>query len=133
MSIQPFPLIEAAFTEVVETLYAPAQGNTGGDLSYNGTDALYVMIGLVPGAGSTDQTSGSWAIDVDVFAPSYAAAMSASLALESALLTGRFVAANTGMILDNVYQNSAPAERPWADDNSFRVGATYVVTARRSG
>lgn len=131
MPINPFPLIEVAVKDVIEQKYPLSDGKVGGDLSYESGQDLYVFVGLVPGSGSTDETTGEWAVDIEVFAPSYASAMTHSLALEALLLPGRH--ATSSMILDNVYQNTSPSERPWDDDSVFRVGATYVFTGRRSG
>lgn len=128
MTAKPFAMVEMAVKEIVER-YEPAQGNVGGDLSYAGKD-LYVWIGLVPG-GSTTEIDGEWTVDIDVFAPSYGAAMQAALDLEPVLLARRHVTAT--MRLDGTYQNEGPAERPWDDETVFRIGATYTFTARRTG
>lgn len=126
--VNPFPMIEMALKELIEAKYEPAEGHTGGDLSYSGEE-LYVWLGLVPG-GSSDEIEGDWIVDVDCFAPSYAAAMQAALDLEAVLLVRRHVTST--MRLDNTYQNASPAERPWDDETAFRVGATYTFTARRA-
>lgn len=130
--ISAFGLIEKAAKYIIEQGYAPALDNVGGDLSYDGVSHLYVWIGLIPGSGSTDATEGSWAMDIDCFAPSYAEAMRAALDIEALLLTpgGR----NTPeMIVDSVTENASPGEVPWEDDNVYRISATYVLSARRSG
>ena len=131
MTIQPFPLIELAVKELIEAKYPAAAGKVGGDLSYRRGDALYVFVGLVPGGGSTDNTTGQWTVDIDVLAPSYATAMTHALALEALLIPGRH--STSIMRLDSVFQNSAPSERPWDDESAYRIGSTYVFTARRSG
>lgn len=127
--MNPFPMIERAVLEMVQT-YPPALGKAGGDPDFQpGTD-LYVMIGLVGGA--TDEVEGDWAVDIDCFSSSYAGAMDAALALEATLLGRRLWRTET-MLLDRVTQNEAPAERPWEDESTYRVGATYSFVARRSG
>lgn len=131
MTIKPFDLIEMAVKELIEAKYPAAEGKVGGDLSYTSDQDLYVWIGLIPGGGSADQIEGTWAVDIDTFAPSYAAAMTHALALEAMLLPGRHV--TDSMRVDNVYQNAAPAEVPWDDEGAFRISATYVFTARRPG
>lgn len=128
----PFPMVERAVKELIEAKYEPALGKVGGDLSYEAGDGLYVWISLIPG-GSSDQVYGEWVLDIDTFGDSYGDAMTAALALEAALVGPRHV--TSVMRLDNCYQNpgSGPAERPWDDESVFRIGATYVFTARRSG
>ncbi len=127
----PFALVEIALKDLIEDIYAPASGRVGGDLSYDGEAELYVFIGLVPGGGRTNQIEGEWAVDIDCFSPTYGQAMEHALALEALLLRGRFPGAD--MIIDSVFQNESPSERPWEDENVARVGATYVFSARRSG
>lgn len=129
--MQPFPMIERAVKALIETKYAEADGRVIGDLSYVAGDGFRVWIGLVPGGGGSDQVEGEWVVDVDVFAETYTEAMGRSLMLETHLIGARHV--TEVMRIDNVYQNEAPSERPWDDEQSFRVGATYTFTARRSG
>jgi hypothetical protein len=129
VTINPFPLVEMAVKEVIETGYEPAEGKVGGDLSYATGQDLYVWLALVPG-GSTDELEGEWNLDIDVFADTYAGAMGHALALEAVLLKRRH--ATSVMRLDRTYQNEAPVERPWDDDSVYRVGATYTFTARRT-
>lgn len=129
MTMQPFGMVEKAVREIIER-YEPAQGNVGGDLSYSGKP-LYVWLGMVPGGGRTDELEGEWTIDIDCFAPTYGAAMKAALDLEAVLLARRHV--TSVMRIDRTYQNSAPAQRPWDDEATFRIGATYTFTARRTG
>lgn len=127
--LAPFAMVEKAVQELIEAKYAPAAGNTGGDLAYDGSSPLYVWIGLM--TGSTTEIDGSWVVDVDCFATSYGAAMRAALDLEAILLGRRHVTST--MRLDSSSQNESPVERPWDDENVYRVGATYVFTARRTG
>ena len=126
----PFPLVEVAIKELIETLLPSLLGKVGGDLSYEPGDGTYVWIGLVPG-GSTDRVDGQWIVDIDVFGDGYAAAMNNALAIEANLVGPHHV--TSVMRLDNVYQNSGPSERPWDDESVYRIGATYVFTARRTG
>lgn len=132
MTIQPFGLIELAVKELIEAKYAPATGKVGGDLSYTSDQSLYVWIGLIPGAGTADEINGTWAVDIDVFGTSYKTAMDHALALEAMLLAPGGHLTPT-MRVDRVLQNSSPSEGPWDDDSVFRISATYVFTARRSG
>lgn len=128
----PFPMIEKAVKELIVALMADVEDtNVGGDLSYDATtDDFYIWLGLVGGAG--DDLGGEWIVDIDVFDTHYAQAMQRCLDLE-ALLLKRGGHRTSLMRFDRVYQNETPLERPWDDESAFRVGATYVFTARRSG
>lgn len=128
MSASPFPMIESAVRELIETEYPGMAGRIGGDLRYEAGSGPYVWIGLIPG-GSANQIEGDWVLDIDVFADHYGSAMGFALDLEAALVGPRHV--TSVMMIDNCYQNTGPAERPWDDERVFRVGATYVFTARR--
>lgn len=128
--MQPFPMIEKAVKALIETKYAEADGKVIGDLSFTPGDGFRIWLGLVPGGGS-GEVDGEWVVDVDVFADTYNEAMGRSLMLETHLIGARHV--TEVMRIDNCYQNEAPSERPWADEQSFRAGATYTFTARRSG
>jgi hypothetical protein len=126
--IQPFALVEVAIKELIESKYEPAAGKVGGDPGFEpSTVDLFVEISLVFGA--TDPTTGEWTVDIDCYGRDYAATMQHALNLEAVLIGPRHVTET--MRIDNVYQNEAPAERPWDDDGVFRIGATYVFTARR--
>ena len=130
MTVTPFPMIERALKELIVQRYPAAEGRLGGDLSFESGDGLYVWYALV--GGSSDQIEGEWIVDIDVFGDSYGAAMDAALALEAGLL-GKTYARTELMRIDNISQNEVPVERPWDDELVFRIGATYVFTARRTG
>lgn len=127
---EAFPLVESAIKELIEDEMSGATGNVGGDLAYDGTQDFYVWIGLIPG-GVSDQIEGEWNVDIDVFGTNYAETVGRANQLEAILVGPRHV--TSVMRIDNCYQNSGPAERPWDDDTVYRIGATYVFTARRSG
>lgn len=127
-----FGMIEKAVAQIIETRMPDTEGKVGGDLSYDASvDDLFIWVALIPGAGVSD-LEGQWAVDIDIFAKTYSQAMRRSLDLEP-ILTARGGHRTTEMLIDNVTQNEYPAERPWDDESSSRVGATYVFTARRSG
>lgn len=128
MSINPFPIVQKALKELIETRYEPAQDKVGGDLSYTRDQDLYVWIGLI--RGSTTEIDGEWSVDVDVFGTDWNATMGHALALEAILLERRHV--TSVMRLDRTHQNESPADRPWDDDEVYRIGATYTFTARRT-
>ena len=126
----PFPSIEQAVKDLISLTYPPAANKIGGDYRFQAGQDLYVWLSLVPG-GSTDRVNGTWTLDVDIFGATYGGTMAHALALEAAILGPLRPTAT--MVIDNVYQNIAPSQRPWEDDSVFRIGATYVFTARRSG
>lgn len=128
----PFPMIERAVKALLETQFDITDDtHVGGDLSYDASDDYYIWIGIVPG-GRSSEIDGTWVIDIDVFDSHYSQAMDLCLQIEAFLLRSGGHRTPT-MRLDNVYQNEGPAERPWDDESAFRIGATYVFTARRSG
>lgn len=130
-SLRPFPMIEKALKELLATKLEIPAASVGGDLSFDASvDDFYVWLGLV--SGQTTAVDGYWTIDIDVFDQHYAQAMTRALAIEAALL-GRGGHRTSLMRLDNVSQNEVPMERPWEDDNAYRIGATYTFVARRSG
>jgi len=128
---KPFPMVEKALKELLSTKMEIPTTSVGGDLSFDAsTDDYYVWLGLV--GGQATEIDGLWTVDIDVFDQHYSQAMTRALAIEAMLLT-RGGHRTTIMRLDNVSQNEIPMERPWEDDNAFRIGATYTFVARRSG
>ena len=130
MSIQPFGSVELAARELIMDILEIPKERVRGDMSYVKGQPFHAWFGLVPG-GSTNETQGEWVLDIDIFDDDYTDAMDQALKLEAGLIGSRKV--TSVMRIDNVYQNEGPAERPTADDKVFRIGATYVFTARRSG
>lgn len=131
-STNPFGMIEKAVKQAIIAKMPDAEGKVGGDLSYDvATDDFYIWIGLIPGGGN-GEIFGQWAVDIDVFAKTYSAAMRRALLLEAIFVT-RGGHRTAEMRIDGVTQNEIPSERPWDDESSSRVGATYVFTARRPG
>jgi hypothetical protein len=132
VSTRAFGMIEKAVRQAIVAKMPDADGHVGGDLSYDvAEDDFYIWIGLIPGIG-VDEIYGQWTVDIDVFARTYSQAMRRALDLEAIFVT-RGGHRTPEMRIDNVYQNETPAERPWDDESSSRIGATYVFTARRPG
>lgn len=127
---KPFGLIELALQQLIEDRLEGAQGKVGGDLSYDASQDFYVWIGLVPGGGSSNEIEGEWTVDIAVFGTNYIETMRRALDLEAALVGPRHRTAE--MRIDNCYVNTLPTERPWDDENVYRIEATYVFTARRA-
>lgn len=95
-------------------------------------DTVYIEISTTPG-GHSDQIQGWAVLDIDCYARDYDTAESAAFDVEALLLGYPHVVEVGGrtVVIDSVEQNIGPADRPWEDDSVYRIGATYVITARR--
>lgn len=124
--IQAFKPIEKTVKALIE---AAIPGVTvRGDLGVQPGD---VFVSQIPGSGSSDEVSGSWAVDIDFFGTSWAETMQRALDLEAYLVGARgFI--HDGQRIDRVYVNASPADRPWDEDRVFRIGGTYFIRARRA-
>lgn len=128
-TVKPFGMVELGVRQVLVNAGAdPAL--VGGDFRYEGGPA-YIRLELTD--SDTDRLEGDFAIDVEVFAEDYVTAISRSLDLEALLLGYPHVVQVEGYkwVFDRVFQNVGPRSLPWEDDGVERVGATYVLTARR--
>jgi hypothetical protein len=132
--IKPFGSIELAVRELLlanVTDATPEQ--VDGDFAYDpATMPFFIRIDKVPGT-STDRFGGDFAIDVEVFGVNYLEVESQALDIEALLLGYPHVVrvGDLTWVFDEVTQNSSPNELPWEDDEVTRLGATYVITARR--
>lgn len=133
MSEQPFGMIEIALRELIMRFDTDAtESHVDNAPSYDpATQDFFYWIALIPGSTS-GEIEGRWTVDIDILDTNYGSAMRRALALEPALLRRGGHRTNE-MLIDSVFQNEGPAERPWEDDGTYRVGATYVFTARRPG
>lgn len=86
-------------------------------------------------ASSTDSFSGDFTVDLEVFSQDYLKAEGISLDIEALMLAhGYHVVITDGRrwVFDDVSQNDGVADLPWdGDDDTYRLGATYVLTSRR--
>ena len=137
LTIKPFPPFELFVKQLlvdnltIDAAPVPA-GAVGGDLSYDpDTDDYYIRIERF--AGSTDRFGGSFVFDLEVFGKDWRETESRAAACEALLLGYPFVVEVDGqtMVFDSVFQNVGVGELPWEDDRVSRLGATYVITARR--
>lgn len=128
----PFKPIDRTIKALITAKLSGATGKVGADLSYTASQDFYVWIGLIPGASSSDRTSGYWTADIDVFGTDYLETMQRALDLEAILLNARGFR-HDGQQIDVVFQSSAPGEIPWDDDKVYRISATYTFSARRAG
>jgi hypothetical protein len=96
------------------------------------TDPWYIRIDRVPG-GRTGPLEGYDVIDLEVFSTNYLLAESVAFALEALVLGYPWVVEvdDRKVIIDSVTQNVGVADFPWEDDSVYRLGATYVLAARR--
>jgi hypothetical protein len=125
--MQPFPPVIRTTKNMLEALYTEAANHVTGELDFVSGDGWKIYIGLV--GGSADQIEGTWTVDIDILADSWNDAMDRSLDIEAAIVGPRRRAGT--ILVDNVYQNETPVDRPWSDEAVSRVGATYTITARR--
>lgn len=138
--ITPFGSIELAVRALILEHFEPLQaldpaeraGRVGGDLDFDvDDDEIYIRIDKV--GGSSDRFEGTFAVDIEVFGSDYLATESHALDLEALLLGYPHVVEVGGrkVVFDEVSQNTLPDDLPWEDDRVTRLGATYVITARR--
>jgi hypothetical protein len=82
----------------------------------------------------TSRLEGQFTFDIEVFGPADTSdAESVSSGIEALVLGYPHVVEVDGVkfVFDTVSQNSGPTELPWEDEAVTRLGATYVITARR--
>lgn len=105
----------------------------GGDFDFQpATMNFYIRIDKVPG-GRADIHEGTFVFDVEVFSQDYLLAESVAFAIETLALGYPHVVEveDRKVVFDDVTQNVGVADLPWEDDSTYRLGATYVITARR--
>ena len=139
-TVKPFGSIETALKALLLAKYPPlvdlgsaAAARVGGDLAYDAaTMDFYIRLDKVPG-GRNDRFGGAFIVDVEVFGVNYLETESRSLDIEALLLGYPHVVevGDKTWVFDTVSQNTGPDDLPWEDDEVSRLGATYVITARR--
>lgn len=133
---RPFTSMERALMTLLVRDFEGLEGSdarVGGDFAFDPASMdWYIRIDKVPG-GRSDRFGGTFIIDLEVFSQSYATAESVSFALEALVLRYPHVVEVDGrkVVFDEVSQNVGVADLPWGADNVYRLGATYVITARR--
>lgn len=137
MTVKPFSRIERSLLLLLVQKYPGLEGSdawVGGDFAYDAaTMPWYIRIDKVPG-GATDRLEGDFIIDLEVFSNDYDQAESVAFDLEALALGYPHVVEVDGrrVVFDSVVQNVGVADLPWEDDSTYRLGATYVITARRA-
>lgn len=140
-TMKPFSSIEIAMMALIERDGLVVDGvdtpvpdpQVGGDFAYDPeTMPWYIRIDKVPG-GSSDRLQGDFVLDLEVFGADYLLTESVAFALEALVLGYPHVVevGDRKVVFDDVTQNSGVADLPWEDDSTYRLGATYVITARR--
>jgi hypothetical protein len=139
--IPSFGSIEEAVKAFLLANYQPlvdlgedADVHVGGDLSFEAGDGWFIRIDKA--FGRTDRFGGDFVVDIEVFGDSsegYYGTESRALDIEALMLGYPHVVEVEGrkVVFDEVSQNALPDELPWEDDTVTRLGATYVITARR--
>lgn len=79
--------------------------------------------------GSGDRITDVQRIDVEVYATTYASAMSIGRQIEQTLISGPILSA--GVVLDRVETEVGPHEAPYPDERMRLVAATYRASVRR--
>jgi hypothetical protein len=103
----------------------------GGDYSYNAGDGMYFRIEKT--TSNSDRFGGTFVLDIETWGDDYLGTESRAMDID-ALLLGYPHVVEVGAqtwVFDTVSQNTGPQELPWEDDAVSRLGATYVITARR--
>lgn len=138
--IKPFTSMESALMALLLRDFVfgsdPLSENDsriGGDFGYD-PEAMpwYIRLDQVPG-GSSNRFEGDFIIDIEVFGADYLLTESVAFALEALILEYPHVVEveDRKVVFDSVTQNAGVADLPWDDDSTSRLGATYVITARR--
>jgi hypothetical protein len=139
--VKPFGSIERAVKAFLLTYYQPlaaldpedADLRVDGDLAFDpAATPWYIRVDKVPGSRAT-RFEGDFVIDVEVFGTNYIETESHALDIEALFLGYPHVVEVEGQkwVFDTVSQNTGPDDLPWESDEVSRLGATYVITARR--
>ena len=88
---------------------------------------IFARISLV--TGEDDTVTDYSVVDIDVFADSRATAYASSEEIR-ARFSGRSHRVGN-VVLDRVRTEEKPRRLPWQDENTWRYGATYRISARR--
>lgn len=139
MTIKPWPSIERGVRNLLLAKYgelaamdpAAAEQLVGGDDAFDGTQDFYIKIFRV--GGRSDQIGGYFIVDIEVFGTDYLQTDSRLSAIDAVVLGYPHVVEveDRTWVFDSVTQTAGPQALPWEDDAVTRLGATYVITARR--
>lgn len=119
------------FVDITALAEPYRDARVGGDLSFTTGDGWYIRVGeVIP---SSDRIGGSFTFDLEIFGDDYLDTDSRASRLDALVLGYPHVVEveDRTWVFDTVSQNTGPRELPWEDDEVTRLGATYVITARR--
>lgn len=124
-------LLETSLPDITGLPEADRDGRVGGDFSFERKDGWYIRLGLID--STSDRIGGQFVFDLEVWGDDYADAESRANRVDALILGYPHVVEvdDYKWVFDTVSQNTGPRELPWEDDEVTRLGATYVITARR--
>ena len=134
--LRPLTSMERAILALLVERLPELEGSdvqVGGDFAFDPTTMdFYIRIDRIPG-GSANRLEGSFVVDIEVFSRDYLRAESLALSVEALVLgyRGGVRVGDRKVVIDTVTQNVGVADLPWEDEGTARLGATYVITARR--
>lgn len=136
-SIKPWPSLErgvknflvANFGDITELDEADRDARVGGDFAF--AEPFYIRVQLVD--SSSDRVNGTFIFDLETWGFDFLDTESRANRLDALVLGYPHVVEvdDQMWVFDTVSQNTGPRELPWEDDAVTRLGATYVITARR--
>lgn len=138
LTIPAWESIELAVKTLLLTTYQPlidlgadADTRVGGDYSYTAGEGFAFRIEKVSLSGN--RFEGFFTVDIESWGDDYLDTESRAMDIDALLLGYPHVVEVDGhkWVFDTVSQNTGPQELPWEDDAVSRLGATYVILARR--
>lgn len=119
------------FPDIADLPVDEQDGRVGGDFAFQSGQGWYIRIGLVTGA--SDRIGGDFVFDLETWGDDFLETESRANRLDALVLGYPHVVEvdDRKWVFDSVSQNTGPRELPWGDDAVTRMGATYVITARR--
>jgi hypothetical protein len=130
-TLRPFVDITDAIFGLMDQDFPTDFGGMGTSLDDVADSLPYLRAEHLGGVGGVLQRLST--VDLEVFAPTYAGAVSLSERI-SAYLLGYPRSVRLGgrlVVLDRVYETRPPVELPWDDSNIRRIASTYQISVRR--
>jgi hypothetical protein len=134
---EDYPDVESALLDWLEATYenlAPAVAGRRVDTvtppnlqDLLASDGLFFRVGLV--TGRDDGVTDFSVVDIETFANSRDAAYAGARDVRSRLTEGPHRVGT--VVLDRARTEEKPHRLPWEDENIWRFGATYRISARR--
>lgn len=126
-----FKALIMTLPEIVALPEADRDARVGGEFSFATGDGWYFRVELVNSAA--DRFEGDFVFDLETWGDAYLDTDSRANRVDALVLGYPHVVEVDGhtWVFDKVSQNTGPRDLPWEDDAVTRLGATYVITARR--